>query len=170
MSDRAGKGTVGTDRHRIGVGRNAVEAVPVLEVTQLRGVDLVYHFSVKSFAVAAAPKAVFRLDNEVHIRHLPCDRHGSLLRECRRENTRHDNVVVPAPHNDHSIVEIGNRLVCDTRYLNAVALLEGSADTRRGDLDVGRRDTHPHSARRGILLEAVRSGRGIKPIVHILRI
>ena len=74
---RASKHAVGASGRRIAVGAQARKAVPVPEIPQLAGVDLVHRLSVDD-AVLAAPQAVALLHHEIHVRD------GALHRHCRR--------------------------------------------------------------------------------------
>ena len=113
---RPGEGAVGATGGGIAVGAAPGVAVPVLEIPQLTGIDLIDGLSV-CHTVSAPPQPVAALDNEVHLRHAAPHRHLLRLGRLTGDHPRyHQSAVLrrlqhmaavetllPAPLDNHTV-------------------------------------------------------------------
>ena len=152
MGDGPGEYAVAAAPRGEAVGGQAHEAVPVLEVAQFAGVDLVDRLAVHQ-AVLAAPHPVVALGHEVHVRHGALYRQTALLGQAAlAHDAHHHQIVLPGGVDHvgavHALHAAGESLDC-----HAVVLLEAAVDPRPGDLQIRGGNGHPHPAVGAELLE-----------------
>ena len=109
MGDCPGKGTVRTAGGVIAVCCQTHEAIPVLEVAQLTGVDFIDNFAVIGNAIPAAPQPISGFCHEVNGGHFPL--HGDSAIVCglssdRIQNASHNDIIISARPNHHSGVQV----------------------------------------------------------------
>ena len=90
---RPSEGAVGATGSCIAVGAAPGVAVPILEIPQLTGIDLIDGFSVHH-TVLAPPQPVAALDNEVHLRHAAPHRQLLRLGHLTGDHPRHHQRAV----------------------------------------------------------------------------
>ena len=106
VGDCTGELAVSTAGCCIAVGGQAHEAVPVLEITQFAGVDLVDHISVEGSTVSASPQAVAGLNHIIHQRHLSGDCDGiGLCGDSIQDTHNYDEVITLCPDR-HGAVQV----------------------------------------------------------------
>ena len=153
-----GKGALAAHAHGVAVGGQAHKAIPVPEVPQLGGIELVDGFPVSPGAKAAAPQPVAALRHKVHVRHLPQHPQSPVYGDLPAQDPGDHQAVLPDLPQSVPPVQVPRPF-----YGHAVIEPKAPADARGGEPHIGALHRDPEARGGGPFLQHLRAGGGIQP-------